>query len=259
MSRRLSVIAAIASHTLRDAVRNKVLYVLLFFALLMIGMGMLLATLSYVERDRILQDVALSAIRLFGAAIAIFVGVGLIHSEIDRRTIFTILSKPVSRVDFLVGKYLGLVATLWIMLLAMSAGFVGVSMLAGAPLGPSTFMALGAVAVELAVLVSIATLFSCFATPFLAGCYSVGLYLVGHLTRDLRAIGAASDSEAMANATVWLHQLLPDLESFNWTIEAVHQLPIPAADVAWAAFMGVAWCVAFLTVAVLVFERRDFR
>ena len=88
---------------------------------------------------------------------------------------------------------------------------------------------------------------------------SVGLYLVGHATRDLRAIGAVSDSEAVRNATVWIHRLLPDLESFNWTIEAVHQVPIPAADVAFATAMGVAWCIAFLTVAVLVFERRDFR
>ncbi|MCP3984698.1 MAG: ABC transporter permease [bacterium] len=259
MSKRLSVIAVLAGHTLRDAIRNKVLYVLLMFALLMIGMGMLLATLSYVERDRILQDVALSSIRLFGAAIAIFIGVGLVHREIDRRTIFTILSKPVSRADFLVGKYLGLVATLWLMLAAMSIGFVGVSLVADAPIGPSTFAALGAVGLELAVLVAIATLFSCFATPFLAGCYSLGFYLIGHITRDLRAIGEASDSEMMRTATAWLHRILPDLESFNWTIEAVHQLPISTSEFAWAAVMGVAWCVAFLTVASLVFERRDLR
>ena len=94
---------------MREAVRNRVLYVLLFFALVLIGTGVLLSTLSYVERERILQDVGLASIRLFGAAIAIFVGVGLIHKEVERRTIYTILSKPVSRTEFLLGKYAGLV------------------------------------------------------------------------------------------------------------------------------------------------------
>lgn len=259
MKRRLRAISTIASNTLREAVRSKVLYILLFFALVLIGTSFLLATLSYVERERILQDVALGSIRLFGAAIAIFIGVGMIHQEVDRRTIYTILSKPVSRVDFLVGKYLGLVTTLWIQLAVMSAGFVGVSWATGAPLDSGHAIALGMTALELAVLVAIATLFSSFATPFLAACYSVGLYMVGHVTRDLRALGAMTDAEGVGVLTTWLHRLLPDLESFNWTIEAVHGLPIPAAEVLWAALMGVGWCVAFLTVAALVFERRDFR
>ena len=259
MKRRLRAIAAIASNTVRDAVRSKVLYILLFFALVLIGTSFLLATLSYVERERILQDVALASIRLFGAAIAIFIGVGMIHREVDRRTIYTILSKPVSRVDFLVGKYLGLVTTLWIQLAVMSAGFVRVSWATGAPLDSGHAIALGLTALELAVLVAIATLFSSFATPFLAACYSVGLYMVGHMTRDLRALGAMADAEGVGVITSWLHRLLPDLESFNWTIEAVHGLPIPTDQVLWAVLMGVGWCVAFLTAAALVFERRDFR
>lgn len=259
MRRRLRVIAVIASNTVRDAVRSKVLYILLFFALVLIGTSFLLATLSYVERERILQDVALASIRLFGAAIAIFIGVGMIHREVDRRTIYTILSKPVSRVDFLMGKYLGLVTTLWVQLAVMSAGFVIVSWATGAPLDSGHAIALGMTALELAVLVAIATLFSSFATPFLAACYSVGLYMVGHVTRDLRALGAMADAEGVGVLTTWLHRLLPDLESFNWTIEAVHGLPIPPAEVLWAALMGVGWCVVFLTAAALVFERRDFR
>ena len=259
MNRHLSVIGTIAANTLRDAVRNKVLYILLFFAMVLIGTSFLLATLSYVERERILQDVALASIRLFGAAIAIFVGVGLIHREVDRRTIYTILSKPVSRADFLVGKYLGLVATLWIQLVVMAAAFAAVSLATGAPLDAGHAIALGMTALELAVLVSIATLFSSFATPFLAACYSVGLYLVGHVTRDLRALGATTESEGLTTLTVWLHRMLPDLESFNLTVEAVHGLPIPTAQVLWAMLMGLGWCVAFLVMAVMTFSRRDFR
>jgi ABC-type transport system involved in multi-copper enzyme maturation permease subunit len=255
----MRIIAAIAANTVRDAIRNRVLYILVFFALVMIGTSVVLATLSYVERERILQDVGFSAIRFFGAAIAIFMGVGLIHREVERRTIYTILSKPVTRAQFLAGKYLGLVATLWLQLAIMVAAFVLVSLAAGAPLGVGHAVALGLVALELAVVVAFATLFSSFTTPFLAACYSVGLYLVGHLTRDLRGLGAAADSETVRSVTVWIHRVFPDLSALNRGVEAVHGLPIPTAEVGFAVVMGVAWCLGFLLVAVVVFERRDFR
>ena len=252
-------VAAIAANTVRDAVRNRVLYILVFFAVVMIGTSVMLATLSYVERERILQDVGFSAIRFFGAAIAIFMGVGLIQREVERRTVYTILSKPVTRARFLAGKYLGLVATLWLQLAIMVAAFVLVSLATGAPLRVGHAIALGLVAVELAVVVAFATLFSSFATPFLAACYSVGLYLVGHLTRDLRGLGAASDSAAVQQVTVWIHRIFPDLSALNRGIEAVHGLPIPLPEVGFALLMGTAWCLGFLLVAVMVFERRDFR
>ena len=250
-------ILAIAHNTLRDAVRNRVLYVLLFFSLVMIASSAGLATLSYVERERILQDVGFSALRFFGAAIAIFVGVGLVHREVDQRTIYTILSKPVTRAQFLAGKYLGLVATLWMQLAVMGAAFCVVSWAAGAPVDSGHLIALGLIAVELAVVVSFATLFSSFATPFLAASYSLGLYLVGHLSRDLRAIGSGAESEMLRSVTHWMHLLLPDLSAFNRVIEAVHGLPMPAAEIGSAMLMGLAWCLAFLGIAVVTFERRD--
>ena len=87
----------------------------------------------------------------------------------------------------------------------------------------------------------------------------MGVYLVGHLTRDLRALGATSDSAAVSQVTTWIHRLLPDLSALNRTIEAVHGLPIPSAEAGWAVAMGVGWCLAFLLLAVVIFERRDFR
>jgi ABC-type transport system involved in multi-copper enzyme maturation permease subunit len=252
-------VLAIAHNTVRDTVRNRVLYVLLFFALVMIAASAMLSTLSYVERDRILQDVGFSAIRFFGASIAIFMGVGLVHREMDRRTIFTILSKPVTRAQFIVGKYLGLLATLWMQLAIMGASFALVSYVAGAPFDAGHLIALALIGVELAVVVSIATLFSSFATPFLAASYSLGLYLIGHLTRDLRAIGEAGSSEGVQTITVWIHRVLPDLSSFNRAIEAVHGLPIPSPEIGAALLAGLAWCVAFLGISVVTFARRDFR
>jgi ABC-type transport system involved in multi-copper enzyme maturation permease subunit len=225
----------------------------------MISLGVLLSTLSYVEQERILQDVGLAAIRVFGVAIAIFVGVGLLHREVDRRTIHTILSKPISRGEFLLGKYAGLVATLWLLVGVMAVAFVGVSALAGAPIHPGHAAALLLVAGELSLLAGVATLFSAFTTPLLASLFSCGLFVAGHLSRDLRALGAQSDQAMVREVTAVLYRVLPDLEGFNLTIQAVHGLPIAASDVWLPLAYGVGYTGLLLLVAVTIFERRDFR
>ncbi len=252
-------VSAIATNTVREAIRNKVLYVLLFFALVLISTGVLLSTLSYVERDRILQDVGIAAIRFFGAAMAIFLGVGLIHKEVDRRTIYTVLSKPLSRSEFLLGKYLGLVATLWLQMAVMGVGFAVTSWLSEAPLDAGHAYAIGLAGMEAALLAAVATMFSSFSTPLLSALFSVGIYLVGHLTRDLRELGAASGSEGTATVTSLLHRVLPDLESLNLSIQAVHGLPIAPAEVAFAVLYAVGYSAALLVFATILFQRRDFR
>jgi len=252
-------IRTIAHNTVREAVRNKLLYTLLFFAILLIGTGVLVSSLSYVESERILQDVGLAAIRLMSMGIAVFVGVGLIHGEVERRTIYTILSKPVSRVEFLLGKYLGLVVTTWLMLMVMGVAFALVSLGYGAPLDAGHLTCFFLIAMELVVLVAVATLFSAFTTPMLASLFTVGVYVLGHLSRDLRSLGLQSQNQALEPVAKFLFELLPDLESFNVTIQAVHQLPIPPAEVGWAVVYGLGYATALLFLASFVFLRRDFR
>jgi ABC-type transport system involved in multi-copper enzyme maturation permease subunit len=255
----LDRIWTLATNTVREAVRNKLLYTLLFFAILMIASGMLLSTLSYVERERILQDVGMAAIRVFSVAIAIFVGVGLIHKEVDRRTVYTILSKPLSRAEFLLGKYVGLVLTIWMQIAIMVLTFASVSLAAGSPLGAAHAAAFLLTGAELALVVAIATLFSAFTTPILASLFASSLWVVGHLTRDLRDLGAGTGMESVGLVTALLHRVLPDLESFNLTLEAAHGLPVTASDV-WLPLAYAAGYVGILLVgAVAIFERRDFR
>lgn len=252
-------IATLAANTVREAVRNRVLYTLVFFALLLIGTGVLLSTLSYVEEERILQDVGIAAIRMFGAAIAIFVGIGLIHNEVDRRTIYTILSKPLSRTEFLLGKYFGLLATLVLQLIIMGAAFAICSLLTKAPLTTTHAAALVLVAMEIALVVALATLFSVFTSPTLASLFTVGLYLIGHLTRNLRDLGQHSEVAAVREITTLLHRVLPDLESFNLSTQAVHGLSIAASDVWLPIIYGTGYVVLVLYAASVIFERRDFR
>ena len=252
-------VLTIAWNTGREAVRSKLLYTLLFFALLLICASLALAGISYVERERILQDISLASIRFFAIAISIFVGVGLIHKEVDRRTVYTILSKPLSRGEFLIGKYVGLVATLWLQAAIMVAAFAAVSLLRGAPLGAGHAAAFALLAVELAVVVAIATLFSAFTTPLLATLFAGGVWIAGNLTRNLRDLGADSELGLVRQATALLYGVLPDLSSFNLSIEAVHGLPLTASDVWLPVAYGSAYVAIVLVCAVSIFERRDLK
>jgi ABC-type transport system involved in multi-copper enzyme maturation permease subunit len=254
-----SRILALAGNTVREAVRHRLLYALAGFAVLLIAAGVLLSTLSYVERERILQDIGLGAIRGFGAMIAIFVGVGLIHKEVERRTIQTILSKPVRRTEFLLGKYAGMVATLWLQLAVMALAFTIVSFATDAPVGAGHVAALGLAGVEFALLLGVATLFSSFTTPMLASLFSAGFYVVGHLTRNLRELGAQSGVPSVERATAAIHRILPDLESLNLSVQAVHGLPIAAAEVWLPVVYAALYVSVLLTLASFIFERRDFR
>ncbi len=252
-------IQTLAANTFREAIRNKLLYTLLGFGIVMIGSGTLLATLSYVEVSEILQDTGMAAIRFFSAGIAIFVGIGLIHNEVDRRTIFTILSKPVSRTEFLVGKWAGLTFTVWIQLVLMALAFGVVSWLAGAPLGIQHVVAIALIGLELMMLVAIATLFSAFTTPMLAALFSVGIWMIGHLSRDLRALGEQSELESVSKATNFVFQWMPDFEVFNKTLEAVHGLAIPPSEIRMAIVYALGYTISTLLIGSMIFGRRDFK
>ena len=252
-------IHAIAANTFREAIRNKLLYALLGFAVVMIAAGALLATLSYVDVDEILQDMGMAAIRLFGAGIAIFVGVGLIHNEVERRTIFTILSKPVTRSEFLIGKWAGLTFTVWLQLLLMALAFVVVSFVAGAELATRHAVAISLLGLELMVLVAVATLFSSFTTPMLASFYTFGIWLIGHLSRNLYLLGQQSDDASVSRIASAIYAVLPDFEIFNKTLEAVHGLPIHGHEVGFALLYAAGYASATLILASVLFSRRDLK
>ena len=252
-------VQTLAANTFREAIRNKLLYTLLGFGILMIGSGVLLSSLSYVEVDQILQDVGMGAIRFFSAGIAIFVGIGLIHNEVERRTIFTILSKPVSRTEFLVGKWSGLTFTVWLQLGLMALAFALVSWLAGAPLNLGHGLAIVLIGLELMVLVAIASFFSSFTTPMLASLFTVGLWLIGHFSRDLHALGEQSEVDSVGAMASIIYRVLPDFEVFNKTLEAVHGLPILSSDIQLAIVYALGYTIATLILGSMIFSRRDFK
>jgi ABC-type transport system involved in multi-copper enzyme maturation permease subunit len=253
-------ISAVAGNTVREAVRNRVLYTLLAFALLLIGSSIVLANLSYVEQGRIVQDIGFGAARLFGVALAIAVGIQLIYREVERRTIYTILAKPISRSEFLLGKYLGLVATIWLLVAIMGVVFAAVSQIDGTGIGGGHVAALALLALELAIVVAVATLFSAFTTPTLAALFTTGVWMAGNLTRDLERLAQQTRVESVIGFARVLHQILPDMSMFNLGLKASHGLPIAAREeVLLPLAYGAGWCALLLVFACLIFQRRDLR
>lgn len=252
-------IATIAHNTIREAIRHKLLYAVLVVSVLMIFASVLISTLSYVEGTRIMQDFGFAVIRIFSAATAVFIGINLLHSEVDRRTIYTILSKPISRVEFLLGKYAGLVLTTWLMLAALGALFLGVSLLSGAPVHAGHAAALWLIAVELTIVVAVATLFSSFTTPMLAALFTSGIYVAGHLTQNLYHLARTSDDPGVQQLGLWLYRLLPDLELYNLTVQAVHGLAIPAPEIWLPVAYAATYSALLLIAASALFAKRDLR
>jgi ABC-type transport system involved in multi-copper enzyme maturation permease subunit len=250
---------AIALNTFREAVRDKILYTLLFFALLMIAGAGVAADLTIGEYDKILRDLGLAAINLFGVAIAIFVGIGLVYKEIEKKTIYTIASKPVARWQFLVGKYLGLVVTLGAEVLIMGLGFGLLLLLAEGEPSIELVWAIWLTWIELLVVTAVAILFSCFSTPTLSALFTVAITLIGRMTAGFKSLAEAADSPGLQSLANLAYRVVPDLQTYNIRSEAAYGKAIEWEFVAYATGEGLLWVALLLAVASVIFQYRDFK
>src|SRR3989442_4661034 len=212
-------IATIAGNAFREAVRDRVLYNLVLFVLLLIGVAVFIGELSGGQERKIVVDLGLSATLLFGVFIAIFVGVGLVYKEIERRTLYAIFAKPVGRGEFLVGKYLGLCLTLAVNVVVMGAGvslvlFYVVSR-GAAPLLAALWLTIALIYLELSLLTAVALLFSSFSSPVFSAFGSVALFVIGHFTADLKGFATLFDAAAAKGLLLALYYGLPNLSTFS--------------------------------------------
>jgi ABC-type transport system involved in multi-copper enzyme maturation permease subunit len=254
----MSAVRTIALNTFKEAVRDRVLYLLLFFAGTSIGLSRVLALLTVGDRVKIVKDVGLAAIAFFGALMAILIGTGLVAKEIEKRTIYTLLAKPIRRSEFLLGKFAGLVLVLLVMTGLMSLILLGLVFAHTLTFDLKLLAAVAFLFMELVLLTAVAILFSCFSTPILSSLYSLGFYLIGHFSWSLMTIIRKMRPGAGRTVVRVLYLLLPDLEVFNYKTEVVHGLPIPAAALLTGPAYAVVYTAVVLSVAVLVFRRRDF-
>lgn len=252
---------AIAINTCREAMRDKILYTLLFFALVMIGASLLVADLTIGEYDKVMKDIGLASINLFGMMIAVLVGIGLVYKEIERKTIYTIASKPLHRWQFLLGKYLGLVGTLAVEVIIMTVGLYALLVFSGSTLSAPMAAAIWLTYVELLVVTAIAILFSAFTTPVLAALFTLGSCLIGRLSAALKTFAHTNEraSESFQVFADFVYRVIPDLQTFNTRTAAAHGKAVDWEYVGYSTGYGLFWAAALLVLASLIFSYRDFK
>jgi ABC-type transport system involved in multi-copper enzyme maturation permease subunit len=250
---------AIILNTFREAVRDRILYAIVFFAVLILLLSTIMDVITIGQRAKIIVDMGLASISIFGALIAIFVGIGLVYKEIDKRTIYTIVSKPVARWQFLLGKYFGLVLTLLVEVATMSAIFLVIVQSEMGRISPLLYVAIGLTFMELMVVCAVAIFFSSFSTPILSGMYTLGVYVIGHLTRDLYRFSFRFPGTFVQKLMLFLYYFFPNLDNFNIRAQAVHDLPVAPGYIVNSVAYGILYITLLLIVSSFIFSRRDFK
>lgn len=250
---------AIAVNTFREAVRDRILAVFFLFAILLMGSSTILSWLTVGSELRIVTDLGLAAEAFFAALIAVFVGITLVHKEVDKRTIYAVLAKPVPRWLFLLGKYLGLMAVLIVAIALMSVFCLGLVWWKGGVFPGHLIGALTMSVLEVSVITAVAIVFSSFAPPIEAAIFTVGVYAIGHMSWGFAALAERLPGESFATFVTVLYYVLPDLETFNIRSQVVHELPVVPSYYVGAFVYAAAYTAAMLTLAVLVFRRRDLK
>jgi len=253
-------VLAVAENTFREAIRDRVLYNLVFFALAVMTVSVVLGKMTLGERLKVIQDVSLAGMSVFGLLIAVFVGIGLVHKEIQRRTIGILLAKPVARWQFVVGKYLGLMAVIALNVAVMTAFlFALTAAFSDTGVNPAILKAVLLILVELMVVTATAILFSTFSTPALSAMFTLGVWVIGRLSADLAFLASRSESAVVRVVVTAVHYTLPNLEKFDVKDLVVHRMPVPAEYLVAACGYGLLYILALMLLAVIVFERRDFK
>jgi ABC-type transport system involved in multi-copper enzyme maturation permease subunit len=258
----LARIVAISRNTFRESIRDKVLYNLVLFVLLLTAGAIFLGELSASQESKIIIDLGLSAMLLFGAFIAIFIGVGLVYKEIERRTVYAIFSKPVSRGEFIVGKYLGLCITLLVNVIIMGAG-VSLALIyvkrGWDPLAARIWPAVFLIYVELMILTAVALLFSSFSSPALSALLTFFVFIIGHFSADLKSLAASMGTRSARAFFGALYYLLPNLSNYSFITPASHgetpRMPVVIGTVLYA----LAYNVTLLAASTLIFNKRNFK
>jgi ABC-type transport system involved in multi-copper enzyme maturation permease subunit len=254
----MSRVLAVAANTFRETVRERVLYNLVLFALLMTGSGLLLGQLSIRQDEKIIKDIGLAAMEFIGTLIAVFIGTGLVSKEIERKSLFPLLAKPLSREELFLGKFAGLAFTLLVNISVMTAGLYLTLLATGRRLEPGLLSAIAAIYLGLLLVVAFAMLFSSLTSSALAAIFTVGIAVAGRFTDMVRGL-----REVAEDAPSWLgpalYAALPDFASFDLKNRVAYGDPVPASLLLWIAAYGLAWTGFVLCLGLAAFRARDFQ
>lgn len=255
----MNKIGAIAVNTFRESVREKLLYVVVVFAAILVIGTFVLSPLSVgAARGKIITDVALAGISLLGVITAIMIGSTLVHKEIDKKAVYMVVTRPVSRQEYLLGKYAGMVMALLLLMSLMAVVMVLMIFVGRGGVGVPELAAVYLSMLEVAVISSIVIFFSTFTTPVLTFFFSTCFFIAGSLSGDLRAFAMKFGGTALRYAAGFFYYILPNLKVFNLRHEAVHGLRFSGNDILLATVYAIVYCSVLIYFGFLVFRRREF-
>jgi Cu-processing system permease protein len=268
----VNAIGVIAINVFRESVRDKVLYNLVLFAILLIAASLVIGELTAGQDVKIIKDLGLTATSIFGLFIAVFIGIGLVSKEVERRSIYALLSKPITRSQLVLGKYAGLAVTLAVNIAVMAAALYvvlaymrwgiapDVERAWDAPaIDPALLVAIALILVELLLVTAIAIFFSTFSTPLLSAALTFALFVVGHFSADLRNFQNVVGSPAVGRIARGLYWVLPNLAQFDVKASVVHGQRVAPGYVGVAVAYAAVYIALLLTISTSVFARRDFK
>jgi ABC-type transport system involved in multi-copper enzyme maturation permease subunit len=254
-------IGYIAANTFREAVRDRVLYNLIAFALLLSGAAIFVGQISIEIEKLVVINLGLTAVSLFGVVIAIFIGIGLVSKEIDKRTLYTVLSRPVRRWEFIVGKFFGLSGTLVVNTFCMAIGVFAALLYVSHKFRPADafiFVALYFIVLQFLIICALALLFSSFSSPLLSAVFSFSLFVIGSFAEDLRGFAGMAHGIARWLATAAAY-LVPNFSAFNVISSVAHEQPVAGQLVLHNTLYALFYAAAALSGAVLIFEHRNLK
>jgi len=247
---------AVALGTFRETVRDRLFYLVGVFGVVLVGATTVLSPLTVGAQNKIVADVGLAGMSLLGLLVVLLVGANLVRKEMERRTITTVLTKPVGRGEYLLGKYLGLSLTLACMVALMGVLYVGAVLLTRSSLAWSHLAAVYLTWLELLVLAAGAMLFSFVTGGTLSAVLAAALFVIGHLLRSLHDLAAMTEGPGRLVAD-FCYRVLPDLEVFNVRAAVVHGDAVGAGQIAMATLYGVGWIAVFLLISRVIFARKE--
>ena len=252
-------IIPVALNTYKEAIRDKVLYIILLFSVFMIGGSLFLSALSLGQNEKIVVDMGLASINIFGVLIALFVGTNLLNKEIEKKTIYLLLTKSLSKSGFIIGKHLGLSLTLFVIISLMTLLFYGLLYFVTGNTPTVYLQAIFLTYIELVLLIAVAILFSTIAPPTMSAIYTLCVYVIGHFSRDLLNFGRISENISLMNITKAIYYVIPDLEKLNLKNAVTYNAQSLNPEIFSSGLIyGLLYTSIIIVIAVFSFEFKEF-
>jgi len=250
-------IIAVAQTTFRETIRNKVLLHLFGFALAMMLVGWIVSNWSLGEPEKVVADIGLSVSVLVGCAIALFSGIVLVWGEVEKQTILPIIAKPITRAEFIIGKFFGFASAVSAVYLGMNLILLTLLAIVGTPVTPGLLAAIYLSFWEVLLVVALALVFSSFSAPTMSALFTTMIFIAGRFSGDIALYIESYPLSASRPLLEGIYALIPHLHYFNLRIEAVHNLPIGWADLVWPSLYGALYCTILVWISAIVFKKRD--